>query len=249
MFVRLLSLQWRLQCVRALALCALVGASGGHAQTMGAVAPAELQRIAQVWLRDSMAAARPAGADGLRMEFAVGEVDGRLKLAACTHVEAYLPPGTRLWGKTRVGLRCTDGSARWNISVPATVSAFGPAWVVKGQIASGVALTADDVTQMEVNWAEDPSPVLRDRPHWEGQVAARFLSTGQTLRQGMVKPAQVFMAGAQVRVVAQGAGFQVSSDATALSAGVVGQSAQVRMDNGRIATGVVLDMRTVRIDL
>jgi flagella basal body P-ring formation protein FlgA len=76
-----------------------------------------------------------------------------------------------------------------------------------------------------------------------------MLTTGQTLRQGMVKPAQVFQAGASVRVVAQGPGFQVSSDAQALSAGVVGQVARVRMDNGRVSSGIVLDMRTVKIDL
>ena len=40
--------------------------------------------------------------------------------------------------------------------------------------------------------------------------------TVQTLRQGMVRAPQVFMAGAQVRLVAQGPGFQVSSDAQAL---------------------------------
>jgi flagella basal body P-ring formation protein FlgA len=65
------------------------------------------------------------------------------------------------------------------------------------------------------------------------------------LREGMVRPAQVFSAGAQVRVVAQGPGFEVTSLAQALSAGVVGQTARVRMDNGRIASGTVVDARTV----
>jgi flagella basal body P-ring formation protein FlgA len=65
----------------------------------------------------------------------------------------------------------------------------------------------------------------------------------------MVRPAQVFQAGAQVRVVAQGAGFQITSDGQALSAGVVGQAARVRMDGGRVMTGVVLDGRTVQLDI
>ena len=58
-----------------------------------------------------------------------------------------------------------------------------------------------------------------------------------------------FQAGAQVRVVAQGAGFQIASDGQALSAGVVGQPARVRMDNGRVMTGVVLDNRTVKLEI
>jgi flagella basal body P-ring formation protein FlgA len=154
-----------------------------------------------------------------------------------------------LWGRTRIGLRCIDGVSRWNVSLPVTVNAFGNAWVIKSPVQPGATITEDDVVEAEVNWAEEPNPVIRDRALWVGQTATRVLTTGQTLRQGMVKPAQVFQAGAVVRVVAQGPGFQVSSDAQALSAGVVGQVARVRMENGRVSSGVVLDMRTVKIDL
>lgn len=208
-----------------------------------------LQEMTQNWLRNAAAAAQPAGAAGLRMEVTVGSLDSRLKLAACGNIEPYLPPGSKLWGRTRVGLRCVDGVSRWNVTLPVTVNAFGPAWVVKTHVPSGAVLTEGDVVEAEVNWAEDMNPVLRDRSLWVGQMATRLLTTGQTLRQGMVKPAQVFQAGAQVRVVAQGPGFQISSDAQALSAGVVGELARVRMDNGRVTSGVVLDTRTVKIDL
>lgn len=209
----------------------------------------DFQATTQDWLRDAVAAAQPTGATALRLEVKVGSLDSRLKLAHCGNVEPYLPPGSRLWGRTRVGLRCVDGMSRWNVSLPVTVNAYGNAWVIKGSVASGVVLTDDDVVEAEVNWAEESSPVLRDRALWVGRVATRQLMTGQTLRQGMVKPAQVFQAGAQVRVLAQGAGFQISADAQALSAGVVGQVARVRMENGRVSSGVVLDTKTVKIDL
>jgi flagella basal body P-ring formation protein FlgA len=65
----------------------------------------------------------------------------------------------------------------------------------------------------------------------------------------MIKPAQAFQAGTQVRVVAQGVGFQITADGQAMSAGVVGQPARVRMSNGRIMSGVVLDNRTVLLAL
>jgi flagella basal body P-ring formation protein FlgA len=157
--------------------------------------------------------------------------------------------GARLWGKNRMAVRCVDGMVRWNVSIPVTVKALGPAWVVKNPVASGASITASDVIQAEIDWAEEAAPVLLDTSAWEGQVATRALATGQTLRFGMVKAAQVFQAGAQVRVVAQGPGFQVTGDAQALSAGVIGQLARVRMDNGRIASGMVLDTHTVKIEL
>lgn len=206
----------------------------------------ELQKVAQNWLHAAVANTQPGT---LRMDVSAGGVDSRLKLAPCANVEAYLPVGSRLWGKTRVGLRCIDGMARWNVSVPATVTAFGNAWVVKGHVPAGAVLTESDVVEAEVDWAEEVNPVVQDRSAWLGQVATRLLTTGQTLRQGMVKPAQVFQAGTQVRVVAQGVGFQISGDGQALSAGVLGQSAKVRMENGRVASGVVLDFHTIKIDL
>ncbi|MDR7308550.1 flagellar basal body P-ring formation chaperone FlgA [Rhodoferax saidenbachensis] len=228
-----------------LALAVLVAAPVAWAQDM---ALGDLQVLAQRWVRDTVAKTN-ADNPGLRMESTVGALDSRLRLAVCGNVEAYVPPGARLWGRSRVGLRCADGIGRWNVSLPVVVKAVGPAWVLKSQVAAGATLAESDVIEAEVDWAEEPSAVLQERPLWVGQTATRLLSAGQALRQGMVKPAQVFQAGASVRVVAQGPGFQVSSDAQALSAGVVGQQARVRMDNGRVTSGMVLDVRTVRIDL
>jgi flagellar basal body P-ring formation protein FlgA len=228
-----------------LALVVLSVAPAVWAQDM---ALGDLQGLAQRWVRDAVAKTSVDN-PSLRMEATVGALDSRLRLAVCGNVEPYVPPGARLWGRSRVGLRCVDGMGRWNVSLPVVVKAVGPAWVVKNPVAAGAILAATDVVEAEVDWAEEPMAVLQERALWVGQTATRPLSTGQALRQGMVKPAQVFQAGASVRVVAQGPGFQVSSDAQALSAGVVGQQARVRMDNGRVASGLVLDVRTVRIDL
>jgi flagella basal body P-ring formation protein FlgA len=146
-------------------------------------------------------------------------------------------------------MRCIDGLSRWNVFLPVTVKAMAPAWVVRNPLPVGVAIKDADLTQIEVDWAEETASVVADRAEWLGQLANRTLATGQTLRQGMIKPAQVFQAGATIRIVAQGTGFQAASDAQALSVGVVGQLARFRMDNGRVASGVVLDGRTVKIDL
>jgi flagellar basal body P-ring formation protein FlgA len=205
--------------------------------------------MALKWARSAAVASVPYPDAHLRMEVSVGALDSRLKLAPCGNIEMYVPPGSRLWGHGHVGLRCVDGMVRWNVAVPVTVKAFGNAWVVRGQVMAGSPLAQSDVMQAEVDWAEDTNPVLADASLWLGQTATRMLGTGQVLRQGMVHPTQVFQAGSQVRVVAEGQGFQVSSDAQALSAGVVGQLARVRMDNGRVTSGTVLDARTVKIDL
>ncbi|MDD2880942.1 MAG: flagellar basal body P-ring formation chaperone FlgA [Rhodoferax sp.] len=226
-------------------LAGLLGV-GAQAQAQPVAEAADTAAIysnAQRWLDDALAGS--ASSLPLRMEVSVGELDRRLRLAPCDRVEPYIPPNVRLWGKSRLGLRCTQGSSKWNVFLPITVKAFGPAWVVKGLVQQGAVLSEDDAMAVEVDWAEFNSPIVANVSDWVGQTAVRMLSTGQALRQDMVRAAQVFQAGAQVRVLARGVGFEIATSGQAVSAGVVGHSARVRMDNGRIMTGEVLDSRTV----
>lgn len=212
-------------------------------------AESALVALTRHWLDGAVTGATAQAGVPLRLEVVVGALDSRLRLAPCARVEPYLPPGARLWGKTRVGLRCSEGPARWNVFLPVTVKAFGPAWVVRNDLPAGAVLNEADLMQAEVDWAEAPSPVMAQTQQWVGKVAVRPLASGWTLRQNMVRPATVFQAGTQVRVLAQGAGFQIAADGEALSAGVVGQLARVRMDNGRVMSGTVLDGRTVRLEM
>ncbi len=202
---------------------------------------------AQRWLTDSLA---QQGRDlPLRLEVEVGQLDPRLNLAPCQQIQPYLPPNVRLWGRARLGLRCVQGPTKWNVFLPITVKAWGPAWVIKSQIVPGTTLTEADAMATEVDWAENYSPIVANQADWVGKTATRMLSAGQALRQGMVKDPQVFQSGAQVRVVVVGTGFEIVSRAQALSAGVVGQGAKVRMDNGQVVNGTVSDAQTVRLVL
>ena len=219
------------------------------AQTAGGpeASPALLESSSQNWLNQEVAKMPPPNGMPLRMEVVVGNLDSRLRLAACNKVEPYIPAGMRLWGRTRLGLRCIDGPVRWNVFLPVQVKAFGPAWVVRNAVAAGATLQAGDAMQAEVDWADDAMPVLGDAAQWMGSTVVRNLNAGQALRQAMVRPPQVFEAGTNVRVVAEGPGFSVTSDGQAVGAGIVGQTVRVRMDGGRFMSGTVVDARTVRV--
>lgn len=210
---------------------------------------AQYEQATQQWVEGALAQLPQNVGGPLRMEVTVGSLDSRLRLAPCGQVEPFLPHNARLWGRTRLGLRCVDGVSRWSVFLPVQVKAFGPAWVLRGPVAQGEVLTAEHAEQVEVDWAEDRSPVLADPDLWVGQLAARSLAPGMAIRQSMVRTPVAFRVGAQVRVVAQGAGFAISSSAQALSNGVVGQAARVRMGNGRILSGTVLDAQTVEMAL
>lgn len=236
----------RFRFAAAIAALASLACFAAHAQVDPSQAYAD---SARKWLNDTVATATVGSNMPLRMEVSVGALDSRLRLAPCAQVEPFLPPGTRLWGRSRIGLRCLDGATRWSVFLPVTVKAFGPAWVARGPVAAGAVLGPDDATQAEVDWAEEASPVVANADNWVGLMASRNWAPGQAIRQAMVKAATVFQAGAQIRVLAEGPGFQVASDGQAMTAGVIGQPARVRMDNGRVMSGTVLDARTIRLEM
>ena len=47
----------------------------------------------------------------------------------------------------------------------------------------------------------------------------------------------------------QGGGFSISATGQALTAGMVGESARVKLPGGRVVTGVVRDAQTVELAL
>lgn len=239
----------RLQPVRHLRRAGLVlWLLGGWVGALWAqpVAAPDLGQITQQWLDDALQS-NPQGP--LRMEVSVGALDSRLRLAPCARVEPYLPTGTRLWGRTRLGLRCIEGGTRWNVFLPITVKAWGPAWVLTGDVASGAVLTEDLATEAEVDWAAEPASVVADPALWVGQVATRRLLAGQALRQSMFRAPHLFKAGAQVRVVAEGPGFAVNASGQAMTAGAVGQTVRIRMANGKIISGIVDETGSVAATL
>ena len=207
-------------------------APGVHAQ-----AAPDLGQITQQWVDDALQRNDTPGP--LRMEVSVGALDERLRLAPCARIEPYLPTNARLWGRTRLGLRCLEGATRWNVFLPITVKAFGPAWVLTGNVAAGAVLSEADASPAEVDWAAEPAAVVADSAMWVGQVASRHLTAGQTLRQSMVRAPHLFKTGEQVRVLAHGPGYAISASGQAMGAGAVGQTVRVRMTNGKIVSGTV----------
>lgn len=199
----------------------------------------DLTDLSSQWLQGAVAQAEAQQSMPLRMEVQVGKLDPRLNLAPCLRIEPYLPSGSKLWGRTRIGMRCVEGERPWNVFLPVTVKAFGPAWVLTSNVNMGEALTHEHAMQAEVDWAESPHAIIALPEDWVGQTAARNLTSGMALRQTMVKAAQLFKPGAGVKVLVQGGGFVVTSSGKALEGGGVGQNVRVRMDNGRTVMGSV----------
>jgi flagella basal body P-ring formation protein FlgA len=197
----------------------------------------------------SLAIDKVATAGAARVEVIVGQLDPRLRLAPCTRIEPYLPTNVRLWGKSRIGLRCKEGRTAWNVYLPIVVKVWSPALVVPAGAVAGSVLAEGDLAEAEVDLADELTPTFLDRTLVVGRTLSQPLRPGQAVRQGHIKSRQWFAAGETVKIVAVGAGFALEGIGQALTPGIEGQPAKVRTENGRVVTGVPAGERRVELTL
>jgi flagella basal body P-ring formation protein FlgA len=177
-----------------------------------------------------------AGLPG-KAAISVGTIDPRLNLPACAALQAYLPQGGRAWGKTMVGVRCTEPSP-WNIYVSATVRVPGDYIAAAAPLAQGQSIGPNDLTKIKGDLTTLPAGIITDASQAVGRTLAVSLPAGTPLRQDALRNQQAIQQGQTVRVVSSGPGFSVSSEARALNNANDGQVTQARTANGQIVSGV-----------
>jgi len=181
--------------------------------------------------------ASTAGAAVSRLEVSLGAADARLRLAPCDKIQAYVPEGANLWGRSRVGLRCEQGAVRWNVYVPVTVRVLGLGVVPAINLTPGSRIEAADLRVAEVDLAADGSPAVLSPDEAVGRLVARSVQAGQSLRQQHLKAKRYFAAGDPVRLIVKGPGFSVNGEGEALTPGDEGQCARIRTEAGRVVCG------------
>ena len=182
-----------------------------------------------------------------RVEITVGSLDPRLQLAPCGRIEPYLLPGTRLWGRTSIGVRCLSG-ANWAVSLPITVSVFGPAVVATEPLAAGMSPPLGSLQVIETELSREQGTPVTDPAQLVGRTLTRAVAAGQVIRADQLRMAQTVASGDPLKIEMIGQGFVIQGEGQALGAGSEGQSIKVRTDNGRIVAGT-LRGRTVEIRL
>ena len=167
----------------------------------------------------------------------VGQVDSRITLPNCPQLEPFMPSGSRLWGKTSVGVRC-EGQFAWTIYVPAEVKVMADVLHVARPVAREQTIGFDDVSLQTVNLARTPEGVLTDYAQAVGKLAAMNLTVGQPVRANMLRAPYIILRGQNVKLMVVGRGFSVSSEGLALSDASEGQVVQVRNTAGRVTSGL-----------
>ena len=185
----------------------------------------------------------PPGAG--RAEVRLGALDPRLQLAPCARVEPALPPGTRLWGRTAIALRCAEG-ATWTVSLPLDVVVRGRALVAGEALAAGASPATASLRIEEAELSREPGTPVTDPAQLVGKTLTRPVQAGHVLRLEHLRAVQTVAPGDPVRIQLVGQGFSIQADGQALAGAGDGQPIRVRTENGRILSGT-LRGRTVEV--
>lgn len=192
-----------------------------------------------------------AGANGdfvSRFDVRVVSLDALAQVAPCRRTEPFMPTGGRLWGRSAIGLRCTDG-ATWSVMVPVVVTAWGRAVVAAAPMPAGTVVSTQDLREGEIELTREGMGVARDAQALVGRTLTRAVMPGQAVRVDMVRATPVVQAGDPVRLRIAGTGFVVMSSGQAMNTASDGQTVRVRTELGKVLTGVAREGRQVEVTL
>ncbi|ATA53172.1 flagellar biosynthesis protein FlgA [Variovorax boronicumulans] len=167
-------------------------------------------------------------------------------LPACEAPEVFLPPGVTPWGRISVGVRC-HAERPWTRFVQARVAVEGRYLVAARAIDAGRALGAGDVVERTGDLTRLPRSVVTSAAELVGVVSANRVAPGAPIRKELLRGVAVIQQGQAVKVVAQGPGFVVSTEAKALSGAAVGAVVQAKTLDGRVIRGVADEEGQVRL--
>jgi flagella basal body P-ring formation protein FlgA len=190
-------------------------------------------------LRQTVAQFLRTQATGLpgEVRVTVGAIDPLLKLPTCALPEAFFPQSSKAWGKTTVGVRCTVPSP-WTIYVPASVQVYGEYIAAAAPLAQGQNIGPGDIAKVKGDLTTLPAGVVTDASQAIGRTAATSIGLGSPLRQDALRNQLAIQQGQAVRIIVNGSGFSVSSDARALNNANEGQLTQVRTPAGQVISGI-----------
>jgi len=207
--------------------------------TAGAASHATIERAQLAQIENAveqLLRQQTAGLPG-RVSYNLGAIDTRLNLAACAAPEAFVPPGSRLWGNVNVGVRC-DGANPWTIYVPVSIKIMTSVVIAANALVQGRLIEAADLTQQEADLAQLSTAVITDMQQAVGRIATVSIAPGQPLRRDLLRTPPVIQQGQSVTLSAQGARFKVSAAGKAVTNAAEGQVAQVRTESGRTINGI-----------
>jgi flagella basal body P-ring formation protein FlgA len=176
----------------------------------------------------------------------MGQVDAS-RLSHCSALEAFTPQGSKIIGRTHIGVRCLSPNS-WTILVPAQIAVAGNYVTTSRPLIAGQVISASDLVTLSGDISNLPTGVASDPTTIIGKTLRNSLGAGQTIRLDQLVAPLVIRQGQTVRVISTGNGFSVSAEGKAINNATVGQAVQIRMNSGQTITGTARADGSVEMD-
>ncbi|AKQ56002.1 flagellar basal body P-ring formation chaperone FlgA [Bordetella hinzii] len=170
------------------------------------------------------------------------------RLPACDALSPFMPGALRPRARMTVGVRCA-APHNWTAYVQASVSMTGTYYVAGRQIPPGKTIGPEDLDAREGDLIALPAGVMTDTARILGMQARHRINAGQPIRGSALRNADAIARGQNVRIIARGNGFTVSSEGQAMDDAPPGATVQVRTASGQIVSGVVQSAGQVEVQL
>lgn len=172
-----------------------------------------------------------------KVSYSIGQLDSRTRLGPCDAFQPFLPTGSRLWGKTTIGVRCL-GPTTWTIYVPVRITVAGKYLISARSMPAGYVINAQDIVVRSGDLSRLPTNALTDEAQAVGRTVKNGFAAGQVLRSDQLAIDWAVLQGQSVRIVSNGPGFSVSTEGTAINNAAAGQVVQVRTASGQTIRGI-----------
>jgi flagella basal body P-ring formation protein FlgA len=174
----------------------------------------------------------------------VDEIDPRIVLSSCSKLEAFMPAGASMLGKTSIGVRCNEKNG-WSLFMSATITSTMNMLVSSKPLQQGQIIRTGD---FNIHVGEISQPVIvTDELQVVGKVIKFSIGAGQLLKQDMFRPPYSVTQGQTVQLIAEGDGFKLRSEGIAMVNAVAGQAVQVKVPSGQIISGIAQNNGSVEI--
>ena len=171
--------------------------------------------------------------------FEVRPIDSRLKLNDCKQREISMPSGYRLVGNTMLRVKCVDG-ANWSFNLPAKISIMVDYAVAARPLAANQEIGTGDIAMQQGDLGALPGSVILDPSLALGRALNSSVAAGQALRQEQLRAAMVITQNQRVKIIFRQDGLEITNEGIAMSSAAEGQPVRVRLDKGKVITGMAL---------
>lgn len=166
-----------------------------------------------------------------------------IAVAKCEIPQFSMPSSARRWGTLSVLVQCPQDKRYLQVEVQVT----GGYPVASAPLSRGQHISAADFNIMQGRLDRLPTGSIMEISQLDNAVLTRDVAAGQPVTSSMMRRTWIIKAGQSVQILAQGDGFNVTSEGKALNNAAIADNVRVRLASGQIISGKATEQGTIEL--